>query len=170
MDFLNRIFFNDQKLRQSLSDFSYVENDAPTEIDQFDFEVEAELQSQHSQNEIDVPPHMNAFVVLDQLPSTVQPNSNDDSSEDSRSETPPPRDGMCIVCLTAVANVLYFDCKHMAACEACHLRMREIHVENCHRWFADNERKLNRELNRVRCTKCNVVYDRAEIIFINSFN
>lgn len=82
----------------------------------------------------------------------------------SCSVTPPPRDGLCIVCLTNVANVLYFDCKHMATCEACHLRIKEMHVENCHRWFAENERKLNRELNRVRCPKCNVVYNTDENI------
>lgn len=168
IDFLNRIFYNDQKLRESLCDFSHVETVAPTEIDLFDFEVEAELRSQQSQNEIHVPPHMNAVVVIE--PLQMQPNANDNSSEDSRAETPPPRDGMCIICLSTVSNVLYLDCKHMATCEACHLRMKDMHVENCHRWFAENERKLNRELNRVRCPKCNVAYNRAEIIFINSFN
>lgn len=104
----------------------------PAEIDQFDFEVEHEMRN-------------NAVVLLHRLPSTLsteantipsssgtQPNPipstsgtqpnllSDDSSGD---ELPPVRDGMCIVCMTKVADVLLFDCKHMATCQTCHSKI-----------------------------------------------
>lgn len=163
LDFLNRILFNDSKMKQSLNDFSHVDTDGPIEINQFAFEVEAELQSQQLQNVGNVPPRMDPYVLIEQMPSTSQAIQNE-------SHTPPPRDGMCIVCMSSVANVLYFDCRHMALCETCHTKLKRTHIENCHRWYGDNERKLNRELNNIRCPKCNVPYKKADIIFINSFN
>lgn len=165
MDFLNRILHNDQSLRQTLNDFTHVETDAHAEIDEFDFEIENYIAAQELQaHQI----HNNPVVVLDQVSSNSQPDATvDDSSED---DTPPLRDGMCIVCLTNMANVLLFDCKHIATCEACRMKIKQTHIDNCQRWFAGNERKTARESVRIECPKCNEVYNKAEIIFLNSFN
>lgn len=45
MDFLNQILHNDKTLRQHLSDFTNVDNEAEAEIDKFNFEVENEAET-----------------------------------------------------------------------------------------------------------------------------
>lgn len=140
-------------LRQTLNDFAHVETDGQVEIDEFDFDIESYIAAQE--------------LETHQIHNNPANATNDGSSED---DTLPLRDGMCIVCLTNMANVLLFDCKHIATCEECHLKIKQTHIDNCLRWHAGNERRIARESLKIKCPKCNEVYNKAEIIFLNSFN
>lgn len=151
MDFLRQILHNDKELIENFSHFS---EDMQTADDECELEeqiladtaVELDSNELDSNDQGDQPSFMD---MVDAIPET--------------------KDGSCIACLTSVASVVFMDCKHNAVCLPCWEMIQKIHIENCHKWLGDNERKLQRELNNFKCPKCGAPARDTLVIHTNAF-
>lgn len=160
IDFINKIRHNDDNLCRNLTITQ--ENTAVIGDDECELEAEIEVECRAQlltdtmqsveNDEIEQPSTSNNSSLIDELEDEYEPN-----------------EGACITCLENVACVVFLDCSHNAVCASCYEMVQKTHVENCNKWYADDPRKLKRELKRMKCPKCNQVASNVIKIRSNSF-
>lgn len=155
MDFLNQILHNDKELTDSLdtvNDGMQTADDESTLDADVEADVVVEMKSiADSDAQVDTHEgvHFGEFNMIDNIPDT--------------------KDGACITCITNMASVVFLDCKHNAVCVPCWEICKEMRKQNCHRWYGDNARKLERELKIIKCPKCGAIARDTLVIHTNAF-
>lgn len=160
IDFINKVRHNDDDLCHNLNMIE--ENNAVTADDETELENEIESECQ-------------ALLLADQAEQNAeidfneQSNSENNPVADDGSDSDEPTDGACIACRKNLACVVFLTCTHNAVCLSCYENVKQTHIDNCNRWYADNPRKLARELKHLKCPACNMVAKNVIPIRSNSF-
>lgn len=156
MDFLNQVLHNDNDLLNNLSEIGDGVETADDETE-LDAGIAADVAAE--------------FIAVPISSEGGQPSVSKESIEplSMLDELANVKDGSCIACNSNMASVVFIGCNHNSVCSPCWENLKKVHIENCHKWYSDNPRKLQRELKTNRCPSCGAYSQGTLEIRANTF-